>query len=129
MPRPRLLTKHGEIVPQWIVSSDELRRLMTMEPKPRPLQKVKRARLTVPKNKLALWPEVIGTRELLKPEVLLGRIYCPLRYRVWNWVEDRAIPPQLSAPADLAEWGVTRGASTHQGAAFNPPSMAMFATS
>lgn len=196
MPRPRLLTKHGEIVPQWIVSSDELRRLMTMEPKPRPLQRAKRARLTVPKNKLALWPEVIGTRELLKPEMLLCRIYCPPRYRVrknqkdlkplewarfihaiealaesgipspsltefvdihhqamttpagmawgahgglkflpwhreylaklesrlltinplvtipyWNWVEDRAIPPQLSDPADLAEWGVTRGAN------------------
>lgn len=30
----------------------------------------------------------------------------------WNWVEDRiAIPPQLSDPADLADWGITRGAS------------------
>lgn len=29
----------------------------------------------------------------------------------WNWVEDRAIPPQISNPADLAIWGVTRGGS------------------
>jgi tyrosinase len=27
----------------------------------------------------------------------------------WDWVNDRAIPPQLTDPADLAEWGVTRG--------------------
>jgi tyrosinase len=29
----------------------------------------------------------------------------------WNWVEDRAIPPQLSDPQDLARWGVTRAPS------------------
>ena len=30
----------------------------------------------------------------------------------WNWVEDRlAIPPRLSDPADLADWGITRGGS------------------
>jgi tyrosinase len=29
----------------------------------------------------------------------------------WNWVEDRAIPPQISNPADLTAWGVTRGAT------------------
>ena len=30
----------------------------------------------------------------------------------WNWVEDRlAIPPQLSDPTDLADWGITRGGS------------------
>jgi tyrosinase len=28
----------------------------------------------------------------------------------WNWVDDRAIPAALSDPADLAEWGITRGA-------------------
>ena len=28
----------------------------------------------------------------------------------WDWVNDRAIPPQLSAASDLAAWGVTRGA-------------------
>jgi len=27
----------------------------------------------------------------------------------WDWVNDRAIPPQLSVPSDLAEWGITRG--------------------
>jgi tyrosinase len=27
----------------------------------------------------------------------------------WNWVVDRAVPPQLSSPSDLAAWGVTRG--------------------
>jgi len=32
----------------------------------------------------------------------------------WNWVEDRAIPPALSNPEDLAAWGVTRGPN------FNP---------
>jgi tyrosinase len=31
----------------------------------------------------------------------------------WNWVEDRAIPGALSDPADLVEWGISRGA-------FNP---------
>ena len=30
----------------------------------------------------------------------------------WNWVEDRlAIPPQLTDPTDLADWGITRGGS------------------
>lgn len=28
---------------------------------------------------------------------------------LWDWVNDRAIPPQLSNPADLTEWGITRG--------------------
>jgi tyrosinase len=28
----------------------------------------------------------------------------------WDWVNDRAIPPQLTVATDLAEWGVTRGA-------------------
>ncbi|HYU72983.1 MAG TPA: tyrosinase family protein [Ktedonobacteraceae bacterium] len=32
----------------------------------------------------------------------------------WNWIEDRAIPPALSNPEDLAAWGVTRGPN------FNP---------
>jgi len=27
----------------------------------------------------------------------------------WNWVEDRAIPAALSDPADLVDWGITRG--------------------
>jgi tyrosinase len=27
----------------------------------------------------------------------------------WNWVDDRAIPAALSDPADLADWGITRG--------------------
>ena len=35
----------------------------------------------------------------------------------WNWVEDRAIPPALSNPADLAAWGVTRGDN------FNPDNL------
>lgn len=26
----------------------------------------------------------------------------------WNWIEDRAVPIQLSNPADLVAWGVTR---------------------
>ena len=26
----------------------------------------------------------------------------------WNWVEERAVPAQLSDPADLAAWGITR---------------------
>ena len=29
----------------------------------------------------------------------------------WNWVIDRYIPPQLSNPADITAWGITRGAS------------------
>jgi hypothetical protein len=30
----------------------------------------------------------------------------------WSWVEDRlVIPPQLSDPADIADWGITRGGS------------------
>lgn len=29
----------------------------------------------------------------------------------WNWVEDRAIPAQLSDPSDLAAWNITRGTS------------------
>jgi tyrosinase len=37
----------------------------------------------------------------------------------WDWVTDRsAIPPALSDPADLADWGITRGA------AFNGNSLA-----
>jgi len=26
----------------------------------------------------------------------------------WDWINDRAIPPQLSAPSDLRAWGITR---------------------
>jgi tyrosinase len=32
----------------------------------------------------------------------------------WDWVNDRAIPPQLANPSDLAAWGITRNA------VFNP---------
>lgn len=32
----------------------------------------------------------------------------------WDWVNDRAIPPQLSNPSDLQAWGITRKAN------FNP---------
>lgn len=27
----------------------------------------------------------------------------------WDWVNNRAIPPQLSVASDLAEWGIMRG--------------------
>lgn len=33
----------------------------------------------------------------------------------WNWVQNRAIPPQLSNRADLRAWGITRGASFNPG--------------
>ena len=29
----------------------------------------------------------------------------------WNWIEDRAIPTELNNPADIANWGITRGNS------------------
>jgi tyrosinase len=46
------------------------------------------------------------------------RLFNPLvTIPYWDWVNDRLIPAQLSDPADLAAWGVTRGAS------FNPASL------
>ncbi len=35
----------------------------------------------------------------------------------WDWINDRAIPPQLSNPSDLSAWGITRGTT------FNPNSL------
>jgi len=157
---------------------------------------MKRVPLKVPKNKLLIWPERFNMRDLIRPDLLFCRIYCPPRYRIrknqkdlsavewarfihaieslaesdipsptyeefvdihdrammtsegmmwgahgglkflpwhreylaklearliminplvsipyWNWVEDRAIPAQLSDPSDLAAWNITRGTS------------------
>jgi len=48
---------------------------------------------------------------LAKLEARLMMINPLVTIPYWNWVEDRAIPPQISVPADLAIWGVTRGGS------------------
>ena len=48
---------------------------------------------------------------LAKLEARLMMINPLVTIPYWNWVEDRAIPPQISNPADLAIWGVTRGGS------------------
>lgn len=48
---------------------------------------------------------------LAKLEARLRMVNPLVTIPYWNWVEDRAIPPQLSSPADLAAWGVTRGGS------------------
>ena len=47
---------------------------------------------------------------LVKLEAALMTINPFVTIPYWDWVNDRAIPPQLTAAADLAEWGVTRGA-------------------
>ena len=46
---------------------------------------------------------------LVKLEAALMTINPLVTIPYWDWVNDRAIPPQLTAAADLAEWGVTRG--------------------
>lgn len=49
---------------------------------------------------------------LVKLEARLMAINPLVTIPYWNWVEDRtAIPPQLTNPTDLADWGVTRGSS------------------
>ena len=53
---------------------------------------------------------LIWHREYLaKLEAALMTINPLITIPYWDWVNDRAIPPQLSDPADLAEWGVIRG--------------------
>ncbi len=53
---------------------------------------------------------LIWHREYLaKLEAALMAINPLVTIPYWDWVNDRAIPPQLTDPADLAEWGVTRG--------------------
>lgn len=82
MPRPKLLTKQGEVVPQWLLSTDEVRRLLTTEARPRVAQRVKRLPMLVPQKKLIVYPEIVKIRDLIRPELLFCRIYCPPRYRV-----------------------------------------------
>jgi tyrosinase len=54
---------------------------------------------------------LIWHREYLaKLEAALMAINPLVTIPYWDWVNDRAIPPQLANAADLAEWGVTRGA-------------------
>jgi len=48
---------------------------------------------------------------LAKLEARLRLINPLVTIPYWNWVEDRSIPAAISTPADLAEWGVTRGSS------------------
>jgi len=48
---------------------------------------------------------------LAKLEARLRLINPLVTIPYWNWVEDRAIPPQLNDPADIASWGITRGGS------------------
>ena len=47
---------------------------------------------------------------LAKLEAALMSINPLVTIPYWDWVNDRAIPPQLTDAADLAEWGITRGA-------------------
>jgi tyrosinase len=53
---------------------------------------------------------------LAKLEARLQTINPLVTIPYWDWVNDRAIPSQISDPSDLAAWGVTRGA-TFNGAA------------
>jgi tyrosinase len=53
---------------------------------------------------------------LAKLEARLATVNPLVTIPYWDWVNDRAIPPELSDPADLAAWGITRGA-TFNGAA------------
>lgn len=54
---------------------------------------------------------------LAKLEARLRLINPLVTIPYWDWVNDRFIPAQLSDPADLAAWGITRNAS------FNPASL------
>jgi len=47
---------------------------------------------------------------LAKLEAALMTINPLVTIPYWDWVNDRAVPPQISDPADIAEWGITRGA-------------------
>jgi tyrosinase len=47
---------------------------------------------------------------LTKLEAALMTINPLVTIPYWDWVNDRAVPPQISDPADIAEWGVIRGA-------------------
>jgi tyrosinase len=53
---------------------------------------------------------------LAKLEARLATINPLVTIPYWDWVNDRAIPSQLSDPSDLTAWGITRGA-TFNGAA------------
>jgi tyrosinase len=46
---------------------------------------------------------------LAKLEAALMTVNPLVTIPYWDWVNDRAIPTQLTNAADLAEWGVTRG--------------------
>ena len=48
---------------------------------------------------------------LAKLEAALIAINPLVTIPYWDWVNDRAIPPQLNNAADIADWGITRGAS------------------
>ncbi|MFL5659682.1 MAG: tyrosinase family protein [Ktedonobacteraceae bacterium] len=51
---------------------------------------------------------------LFKLETQLQQLNPLVTIPYWDWIEDRAVPPALSNPDDLAAWGVTRGPN------FNP---------
>jgi tyrosinase len=78
---------------------------------------------------------------LAKLEARLRLINPLVTIPYWNWVEDRAIPPQLNAPADISSWGITRGSSfnaamlpdavwinTVMGTGVTPPSFTAFSS-
>jgi tyrosinase len=54
---------------------------------------------------------------LFKLETQLQMLNPLVTIPYWNWSEDRAVPPALSNPDDLAAWGVTRGLN------FNPDNL------